>query len=183
MKEIMLVLTINTHLTTACIQKWTHFSTDSWHWYNCNKWRQQHMHVPFSCNSTVVSLVLRPSPNFLPLAVCFSHEWCHGQKDGRKTLILLACERSHHGRVQLCRTMVVLLTKKAVQTYVCFFASTMDIGMAWQQQASATVCLLQAPGIGMAWQQWTSASTWCPPDWLVKSDQNRLRLLPFFNSE
>ena len=42
--------------------------------------------------------------------------------------ILLACEKSRHVRVQLCNTMVLLLTKKAVQTYLCCvpIASTMD---------------------------------------------------------
>ena len=59
---------------------------------------------------------------------------------------------SHHGRIRLCRTMVVLLTKTVVQTYMyCVpFASTWDrFGMTAMNECSM----------------------WCPSDCLMKRDQ------------
>jgi len=53
-----------------------------------------------------------------------------------------ACARSHHATVQLCKTVVVLSTEKAVQTYsyLTFASNThrFSITCHWQQWVSAS---------------------------------------------
>ena len=59
------------------------------------------------------------------------------------TRLLFVCEWSCHTRVGLCKTLVILLIKTAVQTY-------------------CTVCLLQAPWKSLAWQQRESKRVLAP---------------------
>ena len=101
------------------------------------------------------------------------------------TRIFLTGKSSRHVRVWLCRTKVVLLTKKAVQTYLyCLpFASTMNrIGMIAASKCQYTMLSVQ--------------STYCCVSsllWLGKlsvlltitlsATKNHLRGLPSFDSE